>query len=171
MFGLTTDAVMALPMRFLRTWYFRLFVKSCGGGVFVGRHIDLRAPWGITIGNNVVINKRVLLDGRHGLEIGSNVDIAQDVYIWSRHHDYNDDYHSGVGAKTVIGDYVWLCARSNILPGVTVERGAVVATGAVVTRDVPPMAVVGGIPAKTIMERKSKLLYQLDFNPPFYDKN
>lgn len=169
-FGLTADFFMAFPCRYVRLWYFRMYSKKCGRHVYIGKRVDLKAPWNITVGDNVIINKRVLLDGRCPLTIGNNVDIAQDSYIWTYHHDYNDDYHSGIGDETVIGDYVWICARSNILPGVKIGKGAVVGTCSVVTRDVPSMAVVGGIPAKEIAKRKSNLLYSLNFKPHFYDK-
>ena len=169
-YGVTCDAVMAIPIHIIRKLYFRTIVKSCGKHVYVGKWLDIRNPKGIIVGNNVVLNKRVLLDGRHGLTIGNNVDIAQDAYLWTRHHDYNDDYHSGVGGSVFIDDYSWVCCRSVILPNVRIGRGAVIATNAVVTKDVPPMTVVGGIPAKKIAERKSKLLYTLEFTPHFYDK-
>lgn len=160
---------MGVPIHCVRKIYFRKLVKSCGKHVYVGRHLDIRNPRGINVGDYVVFNKNVLLDGRHGLIIGNNVDIAQDSYIWTRHHDYNDDYHSGVGEEVVINDYVWICCRSTILPGVEIGRGSVVATNAVVTKDVPPMTVVGGIPARKIADRGSRLLYTLDFKPHFYD--
>jgi maltose O-acetyltransferase len=53
------------------------------------------------------------------------------------------------------------------MPGVTIGRGAVIAAGAVVTRDVPTMAIVAGVPAKVIGQRRSKLLYTMCYRPPF----
>jgi len=63
------------------------------------------------------------------------------------------------GAPVEIGDYAWVCSRSIILPGVKVGEGAVVACGAVVTKDVEPYTVVGGIPAKKIADRNKNLEY------------
>ncbi len=61
-----------------------------------------------------------------------------------------------------IGDYVFIGPRAIILPGVKIGRGAVVAAGAVVTKDVPEFSIVGGVPAKQIGERKNKnLTYRL----------
>lgn len=68
--------------------------------------------------------------------------------------DYHDigDHFSGSGKKKpiVIEDHVWLASNAKILKGVTIGKGSVVATGAVVTKDVPPYSVVGGVPAKFI---------------------
>ena len=61
-----------------------------------------------------------------------------------------------------IGDWAWLSFRSTILPGVTIGEGAVVAAGAVVTRDVPPYAIVAGIPARVVGERPRELDYDLN---------
>lgn len=168
--GLTADFIMELPFRAVRTLYCKLFFKSMGKNVYIGKGLDIREPSKICIGNNVCIGKRVVLDGRNGLNISNNVDIAQECCLWSTQHNYNDDFHSLEGEEIIIEDYVWLCTRSTILPGITIRKGAVVATGAVVTRDVEPMTVVGGCPAKKISNRKSKLLYEVHFNPRFYQK-
>lgn len=64
-----------------------------------------------------------------------------------------------------IGDYAWLCSHCIILPGVTIGEGAIVASGAVVTKDVEPWTVVGGIPAKEIAKREQK---DYDYRPGAY---
>lgn len=66
-----------------------------------------------------------------------------------------------------MSDYVWIGARATIMPGVTIGRGAVIATGAVVTKDVPEMAIVAGIPARVIGQRRSALKYTLNYSPFF----
>ncbi len=91
-----------------------------------------------------------------GLIIRKNAVIAYEAVIWSLNHDYNDKYFCGKGALTEIGEYAWICSRSIILPGVKVGEGAVVASGAVVTKDVPPYTIVGGVPAKVIGKRERK---------------
>lgn len=122
----------------------------------------------ISIGNNCVINPLCLLDGRGGkLIIGNNVDIARETNIWTLQHDPDSDYHEQEGGNVIIEDYVWIASRCTILPGVRIGYGAVVASGAVVTKDVPPMTIVGGIPARVIGTRKSKLLYKPYHNPYF----
>jgi len=88
--------------------------------------------------------------------IKRNVTIASEAIIWTLHHDYNDLNFKTVGDKVIIEEYVWICSRAVILPGVTIGRGAVVATGSVVTKNVPPFAIVGGVPAKQIGTREDK---------------
>ena len=92
-----------------------------------------------------------MLDGRSAeLIIGDNVDIAQETNIWTLEHDVNDDDHRIVPGQVIIEDHVWIASRVTILPGVTIGENAVVGAGAVVTKDVEPNTVVGGIPAKLI---------------------
>jgi len=132
------------------------------------RKVNVVNPSNISIGNHVVINKAVMLDGRSAeLIIGDNVDIAQETNIWTLEHDINDENHSIVPGKVVIDDHVWIASRVTILPGVHIGRGAVVASGAVVTKDVPSMAIVGGVPAKIIGERSNALTYTNNYKPFF----
>ena len=93
-----------------------------------------------------------------GVIIGNNVDIAQETNIWTEQHDYNSPTYKPVCKEVIIEDYVWLASRVTVLPGVHIGRGAVVASGAVVTKDVPPLAIVAGIPAKIIGYRKEEAL-------------
>ena len=65
-------------------------------------------------------------------------------------HDPDSDDHKVCGGKVVIEDNVWIAPRAVILPGVTIGKGAVIATCSVVTKDVSPMTLVGGVPAKEI---------------------
>lgn len=119
----------------------------------------------LKIGAGSTIGFHNMLDSRRGIEIGKNVCLASNVTIWTLHHDYNDVNFKAIGAKVTIGDYCWLCSHCIILPGVTIGEGAVVASGAVVTKDVEPWTVVGGIPAQKISERKRQ---KYNYNPANY---
>ena len=165
LFNLTSGFFLWIPSLYIRRAYLRLFLKQVGKNNYFARNISIKSPYNITIGSNNVINKGVLLDGRGQLAIGNNVDIAQEAYIWTQQHDYNDDYHICESKSVIINDYVWIASRATILPGTSIGRGGVVAAGAVVTKDVEPMAVVAGVPAKKILERKSKLLYSQNYHP------
>jgi acetyltransferase-like isoleucine patch superfamily enzyme len=114
---------------------------------------EFRYPKGLVIDSGSSIGHRTVLDARMGLTIGKNVVFATEVMIWTLHHDYNDINFASIGAPVQICDYVWLGSRSIVLPGITIGEGAVIAAGSVVTKNVKPYSVVGGIPAKVISER------------------
>lgn len=153
--------IMFLPIFKIRYYWIKLFSKKCGKGGYISRNVDFRSPWRLTIGNNVVINKRCVIDARGELFIADNVDIAQDVQIWSAEHDVRSVNHAYVTYKVIINEHVWIASRAILLPGITIGEGAVIAAGAVVTDDVEPFSIVGGIPAKKIGERNKNLSYTL----------
>jgi maltose O-acetyltransferase len=160
--------IMFIPFHFVRLFFIRIAIRQLGKNTNFLMGVEFRQLRNIYIGNNSVINKNVLLDGRGGkLQIGNNVDIAPETNIWTLEHDVHDDYHKDIGAGVTIEDFVWIASRVTILPGVTIGRGAVIATGSVVTKSIPSMAIAAGIPAKIIGERKSKLLYKLNYQPWF----
>ena len=119
-----------------------------------GFHV--RNPKGITIENGVSIGPHVLLDGRCGLTIEENAVVAYESIIWTLNHDYNNERFAGKGASVTIGKYAWICSRAIILPGITIGEGAIVASGAVVTKDVLAYTIVGGIPARVIGKREKR---------------
>lgn len=123
----------------------------------------------IQIGNHCVIEPDCLLDGREGkIIIGNNVDIARGTWIFTMEHDPHSDCFKERHADVVIEDSVWIASRVTILPGVIIGMGSVIASGAVVTKNIPPMSIAAGVPAKVIGERKSILDYKHDFFPWFY---
>jgi acetyltransferase-like isoleucine patch superfamily enzyme len=159
---------MYVPSRRVRMFFIRLAISYVGSGGYIAMGLDLRGASGkVRIGNGCVINKRVLLDGRGEIIIGNNVDIGQETNIWTAEHDPHSDAHETRIGKVVIEDYVWIATRVTILPDITIGKGAVVATGSIVTKNVPSMAIVAGMPAKVIGWRKNKLNYQLILNAPF----
>ena len=165
---LIRDWLMNVPFHFFRRSIIKIRFNSVGKNTNFLMGVEFRNPKNITIGNNTIVNKKVLLDGRGGnLIIGNNVDIAQETNIWTLQHDVHDDYHKDTGGDVIIEDYVWIASRCTILPGVKIGKGAVVASNSVVTKDVPQMAIVGGVPAKIISTRRSELKYILNYSPWF----
>ena len=161
--------IMYIPFHYIRYLFIRTKVKSIGKNCSFLMGLEIRNGNNISIGHNCVFNKDILLDGRGGkLSIGNNVDIAQETNIWTLQHDIHDNFHGNDGGDVIIEDYVWIASRVTILPGVKLGKGCVVASNSVVTKDIPPMAVVAGIPARIITERKSKLKYQL-FHRPWFE--
>jgi acetyltransferase-like isoleucine patch superfamily enzyme len=113
-------------------------------------------PANIQIGHNTIIGDHCFLDGRAPLKIGNHVDIASQVLIYNDEHNVNSaDFGNSYGQVT-IGDYVFIGPRAIILPGITIGQGAVVAAGAVVTKNIPDFEVWGGVPAKKIFDRQIK---------------
>lgn len=127
-----------------------------GANTFIHEFCILRAFRGfIRIGNDCSLNPYCILMGDGGITIGNDVRIAAHTVIVAAQHRFDridvPIHHQGVSSKGIeIGDDVWIGANCTILDGVKVSKGAIVGAGAVVTKDVPPYAVVGGIPARVI---------------------
>ena len=157
-----TSIVMYIPFHVVRQLWLKLLLKDLGKHSEICINVDVRSPQRITIGSYSTINKNVVLDGRGGLLIiGNSVDIAQDSRIWTLQHDYNAPDYDVKGGNVIIEDYVWIASGVTILPNLKIGEGAVVATGAVVTKDVKPYTIVAGIPARKIGDRSTNLKYKL----------
>jgi acetyltransferase-like isoleucine patch superfamily enzyme len=159
-----------LPVRWLRHALYRRMGVALGAGACVHRGLELRVPRRVRIGAGSVIGFDAILDGRAGIEIGRHVNLSSCVAIWTVQHDHRDPGFGVHGGSVVVGDHAWLSFRCTVLPGVTIGEGAVVAAGAVVTKDVPSYAIVAGIPARVIGERSPRGLdYDLTLaNTPWF---
>ena len=105
----------------------------------------------ITIGKNVFINACCHFQDHGGVTIGDGCLIGHNVVFATLNHGLKpEDRVSMIPAPIVLGRNVWVGSNSTILAGVTIGDNAVVAAGAVVTKDVPDNAIVGGVPAKVI---------------------
>lgn len=105
----------------------------------------------ITIGKNVFINSCCHFQDQGGIEIGDGCLIGHNVVLATINHDlYPENNRVNHYAPIKLGKSVWVGSNATILAGVTVGDWAVVAAGAVVTRDVPPLTIVGGVPARVI---------------------
>ncbi len=122
----------------------------------------------VSIGAGTVINTGCLLYTTGGLTIGRQVSVSAGVWLLTGTHNINDPNFIVEFRPIVIGDYVWIGSRAIIQAGVTIGEGAVVMAGAVVTRDVPPYAIVGGVPARQVGERALRdPSYTLRYRPLF----
>lgn len=105
----------------------------------------------IKVGRNVFINSGCCFQDQGGIEIGDGTLIGHQVVIATLNHDPDPEKRGDMFPRPVkIGAKVWIGSHATLLPGVTVGEGAIVAAGAVVTRDVPPRSVVAGVPARVI---------------------
>ncbi|WP_394747991.1 acyltransferase [Spongiimicrobium salis] len=164
---LPNHIVNKIPFYTIRHAYYKLILKiriGKGSSIHMNTFINRNK---ISIGENTAINRRCYLDGRGGLSIGNNVSISPEVHLITASHDANSEDFQYYSKAITIEDYVWIGTRATVLPGVTLGKGCVVATGAVVSKDVSPYTIVGGVPAKKIGERTNKLTYNCRWFPPF----
>lgn len=155
-----------LPSRSLRHAFLSLWLGNLGKGS--GVQLDCRFLNGrkVSLGQRNVINFGTLIDGRtYPVTLGDDVSIGPEASVLTLGHDPQSPAFADRGGPVTIGDRVWIGYRALVLPGVTIGEGAVVAAGAVVTRDVAPFAIVAGNPAREIGQRNPDLAYRLDFRP------
>jgi len=133
-------------------------VKSIGDNVSIHPNVYLFNVDNLSIGDNVSIHPMCYIEAKGGIELGSNISIAHSATLLSVNHIYSDvnipikDQGIQYNRLEVKSD-VWIGAKSTILAGVTIEKGVVIAAGAVVTKSVNSHAVVAGVPAKLIKNR------------------
>ncbi len=144
--------------KWLRGLACRPLLLSCGRNVNIERLADVGFHPTVRIGDNSGIGVRSVVTYA---DIGNDVMMAPEfVYLPMQHLFDRTDICmrlQGLGAaqRLTIGNDVWIGRRVMVMPGVRIGDGAIVAAGAVVTKDVPDYAIVGGVPAKVIRFRKS----------------
>lgn len=148
-----------IPFHNVRKIFYILAGIEIGKGSTIHMWANFFMPKNINIGQDTIVGDHIFLDGRAKLKIGNHVDIASQVMIYNSEHDLDSTTFKAREEKVEIGDYVFIGPRVIILPGVKIGNGGIVAAGAVVTKDVPDFAIVGGVPAKIIGERKNKDLH------------
>jgi acetyltransferase-like isoleucine patch superfamily enzyme len=153
--------------RFRRFVYRRLFGLKVHPTAWIYPRAQIRSPKSVAIGPGSIVGLDAILDGRGSLSIGAHVNLSSEVAIWTDEHDPNDPDFRSRRSPVRIDDYAWLSFRATVLPGVSIGRGAVIAAGSVVTRDVPPMSIVAGVPARMIGRRQSDPSYSLKGPYPF----
>lgn len=142
-----------IPLHTVRSIAYQLAGMRIGRASCIHTGLRLYNPANIRVGKGTIIGENTVLDGRAPLTIGNYVDIASEVMVYNSQHDIQDPYFRAVEKPVIIEDYVFIGPRAIILPGVTIGKGAVVGAAAVVTKDVSPFTVVGGVPADKIGER------------------
>src|SRR3990167_3520493 len=147
-----------IPSHTIRKIKYRFFGIKIGKGSTIHMWASFFQPKNISIGEDTIIGDHAFLDGRARLKIGNHVDIASQVLIYNSEHDITSAGFDPIEEPVEIDDYVFIGPRATILPGVKIGKGAIVAAGAVVTSNVKPFEIVGGVPAKVIGERKNKNL-------------
>lgn len=142
--------------RYFREFLVKGFTGSKSNNLYINKDAEISRF--ITIGNNSGIGTRSVI-GR-GTSIGDNVMMGPECMIFTRNHEFArvDIPMNQQGMKEFepvsIGNDVWIGARVTILPGVHIADGCIIGAGAVVTKDVPEYAMVGGNPARVLKYRK-----------------
>jgi acetyltransferase-like isoleucine patch superfamily enzyme len=150
-----------MPGNAVRLFFYRhAFGMKIGKGVRIDGDCIIWGPKRITIGTGTVINRGVVLDGRFPLTIGNHVSVSIQSVLLTLEHDLSDPNFRAVGAPVCLGDRAFIGTRALVLPGVSIGENAGVAAGAVVTKDVPATAIVGGVPARPIGARPQDLDYE-----------
>ncbi len=164
----------------MRRVLWRAIVKRCGSGLRVGRGVVVTHPETFEIGDAVFIGDHACIQGRFDgtCVVGTQVWIGPQSYFDARNLVLGDAVGWGPGAKVLgsqhtglpsgvpiiqtdlairpvrVGEWADIGVNAVILPGVTVGRGAIVGAGAVVVKDVPPFAIVAGVPARLVRFRE-----------------
>lgn len=166
---LANRVVANIPSHTIRLCFYRHIMKfeiGHGTHIFMGAWFD--AIGGFKIGSHSVVNQKCRLDNRGGIEIGDNVGLAPETCILTADHDPSSPEFQGRCSPVRIEDFAFTGTRCIILRGVTLGRGAVVAAGAVVVKDVAPLTVVAGAPARVIKTRPDNLSYTATYDRLFF---
>lgn len=145
-----------IPYFMLNRWRIfltKLFGLQYNSNISIYPNVRIWAPWNVEMGAYVAIDNNVYLYSVNKIKIGTKVAISEDAFICTASHDIAYANRPLITAPVIIHDGVWIGARATILPGVIIGEGAVVAANAVVTKNVPPWAVVAGNPAKIVKYR------------------
>jgi len=159
--------ISRIPFYGIRNFYYKLIL---GVKLGEGSSIHMGAFFvegKLSMGLNSVINRNCHLDCRGSIFVGDNVSISPDCSLITASHVVNSSDFKYIEGRIIINNYVWIGTRAMILPNVELGEGAVVCAGAVVSKDVPPYTVVGGVPAREISKRSKDLNYSCNYLIPF----
>ena len=124
-----------------------------GTNFYLAAHTVIFSPGVVSFGNDCAVNEFVHILGIGGVRIGNGVWIANHASLITETHPADVEFigdHPSATAAIVIDDHAWIGSHAIIMPGVTLGRSCIVGAGSVVTKDVPPYAIVAGVPAKLL---------------------
>ena len=157
------------PLVWLRTCHLKIIAKEVGKSPYVGGKCTFGSK--IHLGDYCNFNGMQIIGGG-SVYIGNYFHSGTECMIITQNHRYEGDeipYDSTFDFKTVrIGDCVWFGNRVTVTGNITIGEGAIIAAGAVVCKDVPPLAIVGGNPAKVIKYRDKDRYYRLKAEGRFH---
>ena len=144
------------PAHAWRALLLRCFGARLGAHCHIYAGARIWAPWNLQCADVVAIADGAEIYNEAMISIGSHATISQQAYLCSASHDPHDPKFTMLSAPITVGAKAWICARATVMPGVTVGEGAVLALGAVATRDLDPWTIYGGLPARPLGQRQGK---------------
>lgn len=146
------------PVKPLRNFLAQNILDHCGHNVWIDDRVKFGSGNGRRLGNNSGLGSNAQI-GKH-TDIGDNVMMGPNVTIITRNHRFDsteipmNDQGYYDHEPVIIEDDVWIGNNVIILPGVRIGKGSIIGAGAVVTKNITPYSIVGGVPAKLIRKRK-----------------
>jgi acetyltransferase-like isoleucine patch superfamily enzyme len=162
------NIIQKIPIYSFRKLYMKILGMKIGKKSVINMDQYILRNDRIVIDKYSHINRKCLLDGRGGLFIGESVSISFEVKLMTGSHKINSESFLGDFKPINIDDYVWIGVGAIVLPGCKIGKGAVVAAGSVVTKNVEPYSIVAGIPSKEIGKRDANLNYKCKWIDPFF---
>jgi putative colanic acid biosynthesis acetyltransferase WcaF len=145
-----------IPSSALRVRLLRLFGARIGSGVVIKPSVDVKYPWHLVVGDDCWIGEHAWIDNLTTVRVESNVCISQGVYICTGNHDWTDPAFGLMIAPVQLLEGSWAGAKSSLMPGSTLSRGAIAAAGAVIVGTVPEFEIYRGNPAVFFKRRVVK---------------
>jgi len=146
-------------------------IGAVGDGCEIKGSIYISVPKKLFLGNNVHIGDNAYFKSDGEIHIGDNCHFSRNVTIYSVNHNYQGVVlpydNTNIKKKVTIGKNVWLGMNVNIVPGIEIGDGAIIGMGATVVKNVPPLAIVGGNPAKILKYRDAKHYETLETNKSY----
>jgi putative colanic acid biosynthesis acetyltransferase WcaF len=143
------------PFHLWRCGLLRIFGAQVGSSNFIYPSARIWAPWLLKTREAVTIGRRVEIYNPGGLLLDHHTIVSQDAYICGATHDYQSFDFTYVSKAIQTEPYVWICARSIVLPGVRCGIGSVLGAGSVTSRDLKDWTVYAGNPARAVRQRNS----------------
>lgn len=142
-----------IPFSGLRVRLLRLFGAEIGAGVVIKPAVRVKYPWHLVVGDNCWIGEGVWIDNLTKVRLGTDCCLSQGAYLCTGNHDWKDPHFGLKIAPIELEDGTWAAAKSILLPGTRLRRGAVAGAGAVVSGTVPEMEIHAGNPARFVAMR------------------
>ena len=141
------------PLHAWRSFLLRCFGAKLGKSCHIYGGARIWAPCNLTCDDQATIGDEAIVYNPAPISLGNHAIISQQAYLCGATHDYEDPKFPLVAFPISIGAYAWICARATVQPGISVGEGAVLALGAVATRDLKSWTVYAGVPARRLKAR------------------